>query len=60
MVPRVGEVSAPPRFTCFLCLLLDVSGLLSCVAAFAHLIGDTIVQASATSHMVPMEPADRE
>ncbi|XP_053130661.1 huntingtin-interacting protein 1 isoform X2 [Hemicordylus capensis] len=36
----------------------DVSGLLSSVASFAHLIGDTILQASATSHMAPMEPAD--
>ncbi|XP_039363549.1 huntingtin-interacting protein 1 isoform X3 [Mauremys reevesii] len=36
----------------------DVSSLLPCVALFAHLISDTILQGSATSHMVPMEPAD--
>ncbi|XP_077167910.1 huntingtin-interacting protein 1 isoform X2 [Paroedura picta] len=36
----------------------DVSSLLSSVALFAHLTGDTILQASATSHMAPMEPAD--
>ncbi|OXB71372.1 UNVERIFIED_CONTAM: hypothetical protein H355_011749 [Colinus virginianus] len=37
----------------------DVSILLPCVALFAHLISDTILQGSATSHMAPMEPADR-
>ncbi|XP_052544739.1 huntingtin-interacting protein 1 isoform X1 [Tympanuchus pallidicinctus] len=37
----------------------DVSALLPCVALFAHLISDTILQGSATSHMAPMEPADR-
>ncbi|XP_066491362.1 huntingtin-interacting protein 1 isoform X2 [Tiliqua scincoides] len=36
----------------------DVSSLLSCVPPFAHLISDTILQASATSHMAPMKPAD--
>ncbi|XP_067393865.1 huntingtin-interacting protein 1 isoform X4 [Emydura macquarii macquarii] len=36
----------------------DVSSLLPRVAQFAHLISDTIVQGSATSHMAPMEPAD--
>ncbi|CAI5795147.1 huntingtin-interacting protein 1 isoform X1 [Podarcis lilfordi] len=36
----------------------DVSSLLSHVALFGHLVGDTIVQASATSHMAPMEAAD--
>ncbi|NXK47919.1 HIP1 protein, partial [Chauna torquata] len=37
----------------------DVSTLLPCVALFAHLISDTILQGSATSHMAPVEPADR-
>ncbi|XP_062448770.1 huntingtin-interacting protein 1 isoform X1 [Rhea pennata] len=37
----------------------DMSSLLPCVALFAHLISDTILQGSATSHMAPMEPADR-
>nr|XP_015223174.1 PREDICTED: huntingtin-interacting protein 1 isoform X1 [Lepisosteus oculatus] len=36
----------------------DVSELLRSVAQFAHLVGDTIVQGSATSHMVPLEQAD--
>nr|XP_005986931.1 PREDICTED: huntingtin-interacting protein 1 [Latimeria chalumnae] len=36
----------------------DVSDLLRSVALFGHLIGDTIVQGSATSHMAPMEQAD--
>ncbi|XP_032071668.1 huntingtin-interacting protein 1 isoform X2 [Thamnophis elegans] len=36
----------------------DVSSLLSCVPLFAHLIGDAILQASATSHTAPMESAD--
>ncbi|KGL75889.1 Huntingtin-interacting protein 1, partial [Tinamus guttatus] len=37
----------------------DMSSLLPCVALFAHLISDTILQGSATSHTAPMEPADR-
>uniref|UniRef100_A0A8C8VLX7 Huntingtin interacting protein 1 n=1 Tax=Pelusios castaneus TaxID=367368 RepID=A0A8C8VLX7_9SAUR len=37
----------------------DVSSLLPCVALFAHLISDTIMQGIATSHMAPMEPADQ-
>ncbi|XP_078081205.1 huntingtin-interacting protein 1 isoform X2 [Mustelus asterias] len=37
----------------------DVSNLLQSVTLFTHLMGDTIVQGSATSHMVPMEQADR-
>ncbi|MBN3293933.1 HIP1 protein, partial [Polypterus senegalus] len=32
--------------------------MLQCVAPFAHLIGDTIVQGSATSHMAPIQQAD--
>ncbi|XP_075761137.1 huntingtin-interacting protein 1 isoform X2 [Pelodiscus sinensis] len=36
----------------------DVSSLLPCVALFAHLISDTILQGSATAHMAPMDPAD--
>ncbi|KAJ7995198.1 hypothetical protein DPEC_G00242060 [Dallia pectoralis] len=41
--------------------LTDDSGLSELVRAvtqFAHLVGDTIVQGSATSHMVPVEQAD--
>ncbi|XP_051717512.1 huntingtin-interacting protein 1 isoform X2 [Ctenopharyngodon idella] len=36
----------------------DVSGLVRAVTQFAHLVGDVIVQGSATSHMVPVEQAD--
>uniref|UniRef100_A0A671Q3E9 Huntingtin-interacting protein 1-like n=1 Tax=Sinocyclocheilus anshuiensis TaxID=1608454 RepID=A0A671Q3E9_9TELE len=35
-----------------------VSGLVRAVTQFAHLVGDVIVQGSATSHMVPVEQAD--
>uniref|UniRef100_A0A671PH52 Huntingtin-interacting protein 1-related protein n=1 Tax=Sinocyclocheilus anshuiensis TaxID=1608454 RepID=A0A671PH52_9TELE len=37
---------------------LYVSGLVRAVTQFAHLVGDVIVQGSATSHMVPVEQAD--
>ncbi|XP_051534940.1 huntingtin-interacting protein 1 isoform X2 [Myxocyprinus asiaticus] len=36
----------------------DLSGLVQAVTQFAHLVGDVIVQGSATSHMVPVEQAD--
>ncbi|XP_057207201.1 huntingtin-interacting protein 1 isoform X2 [Triplophysa rosa] len=36
----------------------DVSGVVRAVTQFAHLVGDVIVQGSATSHMVPVEQAD--
>ncbi|MGH0134308.1 UNVERIFIED_CONTAM: hypothetical protein FKN15_051710, partial [Acipenser sinensis] len=36
----------------------DVSELLRAVTQLAHLVGDTIVQGSATSHMAPLEQAD--
>ncbi|KAK6270443.1 hypothetical protein J4Q44_G00393200 [Coregonus suidteri] len=35
-----------------------VSELVRAVTHLAHLVGDTIVQGSATSHMVPVEQAD--
>lgn len=38
--------------------VIDVSGLVRAVTQFAHLVGDVIVQGSATSHMVPVEQAD--
>uniref|UniRef100_A0A8C1STX8 Huntingtin interacting protein 1 n=1 Tax=Cyprinus carpio TaxID=7962 RepID=A0A8C1STX8_CYPCA len=38
--------------------VVDVSGLVRAVTQFAHLVGDVIVQGSATSHMVPVEQAD--
>ncbi|KAL0972962.1 hypothetical protein UPYG_G00197060 [Umbra pygmaea] len=41
--------------------LADTTGLSELVRAvtqFAHLVGDTVVQGSATSHMVPVEQAD--
>uniref|UniRef100_A0A670JTF1 Huntingtin-interacting protein 1-related protein n=1 Tax=Podarcis muralis TaxID=64176 RepID=A0A670JTF1_PODMU len=57
------DFNEPGRITCawshvFSSPFLDVSSLLSHVALFGHLVGDTIVQASATSHMAPMEAAD--
>ncbi|XP_017593618.1 PREDICTED: huntingtin-interacting protein 1 isoform X3 [Corvus brachyrhynchos] len=42
--------------------LLDgaaVGSLLPCLALFAHLVSDTLLQGSATSHVAPVEPADR-
>ncbi|KAG7483835.1 hypothetical protein MATL_G00042430 [Megalops atlanticus] len=36
----------------------DVSAMLRSVAQFAHLLSDTIVQGSGTSHMVPVEQSD--
>uniref|UniRef100_A0A8C1C9M5 Huntingtin-interacting protein 1-related protein n=2 Tax=Cyprinus carpio TaxID=7962 RepID=A0A8C1C9M5_CYPCA len=38
--------------------VVDVSGLVRAVTQFAHLVGDVIMQGSATSHMVPVEQAD--
>uniref|UniRef100_A0A8C1M3G1 Huntingtin-interacting protein 1-related protein n=1 Tax=Cyprinus carpio TaxID=7962 RepID=A0A8C1M3G1_CYPCA len=40
--------------------VVDVSGLVRAVTQFAHLVGDVIMQGSATSHMVPVEQADGE
>lgn len=37
-----------------------MSELVRAVTHLAHLVGDTIVQGSATSHMVPVEQADGE
>lgn len=39
---------------------LVVSELVRAVTQCGHLVGDTIVQGSATSHMVPVEQADGE
>ncbi|KAG5844485.1 hypothetical protein ANANG_G00163010 [Anguilla anguilla] len=36
----------------------DVSEMLRSVARFAHLVSDTIVQGSATTHMVPVDQAE--
>uniref|UniRef100_A0A8C5TPS6 Huntingtin-interacting protein 1 n=1 Tax=Malurus cyaneus samueli TaxID=2593467 RepID=A0A8C5TPS6_9PASS len=36
-----------------------VGSLLPCLALFTHLVSDTILQGSATSHVAPVEPADR-
>lgn len=40
--------------------VIDVSELVRAVAQLAHLVGDTIVQGSATAHMVSEEQADGE
>uniref|UniRef100_A0A8C5TTM1 Huntingtin-interacting protein 1-related protein n=1 Tax=Malurus cyaneus samueli TaxID=2593467 RepID=A0A8C5TTM1_9PASS len=37
----------------------SVGSLLPCLALFTHLVSDTILQGSATSHVAPVEPADR-
>ncbi|NXL53369.1 HIP1 protein, partial [Podilymbus podiceps] len=36
-----------------------VGSLLPCLALFAHLVSDTLLQGSATSHVASMEPTDR-
>ncbi|NWY44174.1 HIP1 protein, partial [Sylvia atricapilla] len=36
-----------------------VGSLLPCLALFAHLVSNTLMQGSATSHVAPVEPADR-
>ncbi|NWZ71787.1 HIP1 protein, partial [Acrocephalus arundinaceus] len=36
-----------------------VGSLLPCLALFAHLVSNTLLQGSATSHVAPVEPADR-
>ncbi|XP_061868064.1 huntingtin-interacting protein 1 isoform X2 [Colius striatus] len=36
-----------------------LGSLLPCLALFAHLVSDTLLQGSATSHVAPLEPADR-
>uniref|UniRef100_A0A8B9F8I9 Huntingtin-interacting protein 1-related protein n=1 Tax=Amazona collaria TaxID=241587 RepID=A0A8B9F8I9_9PSIT len=41
------------------CPTAAVGSLLPCLALFAHLVSDTLLQGSATSHLSPMEPADR-
>uniref|UniRef100_A0A672ULI7 Huntingtin interacting protein 1 n=1 Tax=Strigops habroptila TaxID=2489341 RepID=A0A672ULI7_STRHB len=41
------------------CPTAAVGSLLPCLALFAHLVSDTLLQGSATSHLAPMEPADR-
>uniref|UniRef100_A0A667YTD5 Huntingtin interacting protein 1 n=1 Tax=Myripristis murdjan TaxID=586833 RepID=A0A667YTD5_9TELE len=40
------------------CLCAGVSELVRAVTQCGHLVGDTIIQGSATSHMVPVEQAD--
>ncbi|RLV97866.1 hypothetical protein DV515_00011312 [Chloebia gouldiae] len=36
-----------------------MGSLLPCLALFAHLVSNTLLQGSATSHVAPVEPADR-
>lgn len=42
------------------CPTAAIGSLLPCLALFAHLVSDTLLQGSATSHLAPMEPADRK
>lgn len=52
-VPAGTEPCVPPPATA-------VGSLLPCLGLFAHLVSETLLQGSATSHLAPMEPADRE
>ncbi|KAM6315892.1 huntingtin-interacting protein 1 [Podargus strigoides] len=36
-----------------------MGSLLPCLALFGHLVSDTLLQGSATTHVAPVEPADR-
>uniref|UniRef100_A0A8C0B2L5 Huntingtin interacting protein 1 related n=1 Tax=Buteo japonicus TaxID=224669 RepID=A0A8C0B2L5_9AVES len=40
--------------------MADAAGLVGALALFAHLMADTIVNGSATSHLAPTDHADRE
>ncbi|NXP11239.1 HIP1 protein, partial [Thinocorus orbignyianus] len=46
--------------TCAHSPAVAVGSLLPCLPLFAHLVSDTLLQGSATSHVAPMEPADRD
>ncbi|XP_055022918.1 huntingtin-interacting protein 1 isoform X2 [Boleophthalmus pectinirostris] len=48
----------PPALETFLADNTAVSELVRALTQCGHLVGDTIVQGSATSHMVPVEKAD--
>lgn len=45
---------------CVCCPAAAMGSLLPCLALFAHLVSNTLLQGSATSHVAPVEPADRE
>lgn len=45
---------------CVCMCVIDVSELVRSVAQLAHLVGDTIVQGSATAHMVSVDQAEGE
>lgn len=45
---------------CACCPATAVGSLLPCLALFAHMVSNTLLQGSATSHVAPVEPADRE
>lgn len=52
--------SAVGAEACARCPATAVGSLLPCLALFAHLVSDILLQGSATSHVAPVEPADRE
>lgn len=55
---QVGSTVEAEAYAC--CPATAVSSLLPCLALFAHLVSNTLLQGSATSHVAPVEPADRE
>uniref|UniRef100_A0A672HV30 Huntingtin-interacting protein 1-related protein n=1 Tax=Salarias fasciatus TaxID=181472 RepID=A0A672HV30_SALFA len=57
LVQLVFLVSGPNPYS-LLSAVVGVSELVRAVTQCGHLVGDTIVQGSATSHMVPVEQAD--
>ncbi|NXS84920.1 HIP1 protein, partial [Erpornis zantholeuca] len=62
--PKAGVIMGQVGSTvgaeaCACCPATAVGSLLPCLALFAHLVSDTLLQGSATSHVAPVEPADR-
>lgn len=58
---HTGRVaSAMVAEACAHCPAAAVGSLLPHLALFAHLVSNTLLQGSATSHVAPVEPADRE
>uniref|UniRef100_A0A8B9NCY4 Huntingtin interacting protein 1 related n=1 Tax=Accipiter nisus TaxID=211598 RepID=A0A8B9NCY4_9AVES len=56
-----GAASSAPGLAAPNCVLspADAAGLVGALALFAHLMADTIVNGSATSHLAPTDHADR-
>ncbi|XP_010179826.1 PREDICTED: huntingtin-interacting protein 1-like, partial [Mesitornis unicolor] len=56
---RAGQAAVAGAEACVPSPAAAMGSLLPCLALFAHLVSDTLLQGSATSHVAPMEPADR-